>query len=263
MHKQNHADIALLKDVTKIAGDIALKYFRASNEVWMKKGNSPVSQADFAVNDFLLEQLRGARPDYGWMSEENEDDQSRMAHQRTFIVDPIDGTRGFIEGVDEWCISIAIVENNQTVAAILHAPALSHTYSATTEAASTLNDAEIAVSAASDIGSVTGSRKLNEMFESEYKGKIKVRNYIPSLALRIAMVASGEIDAAFARAGANDWDVAAADLILRQAGGNLIDADGNYLSYNRENVRVPSLVACAEHAQKQVMTLVKQGKFLQ
>jgi len=88
-------------------------------------------------------------------------------------------------------------------------------------------------------------------------------DYIHSLALRIAMVASGEIDAAFARSGANDWDVAAADLILYQAGGNLIDMTGNKLSYNRENVRVPALIAASQHRQKQVLALAAKDGFLQ
>jgi len=95
---QNDSDIALLQEVAQQAGDIALKFFRAENEVWMKKGNSPVSQADLAVNEYLQTKLREARPHYGWMSEENEDDKSRLNHQRTFIVDPIDGTKGFIAG---------------------------------------------------------------------------------------------------------------------------------------------------------------------
>lgn len=255
-------DIALLQEVTKQAGDIALGFFRATNEVWMKPGNSPVSQADFAVNDYLLDKLRKARPNYGWMSEENEDDQSRLNHRRTFIVDPIDGTRGFIEGVDEWCISVAIIEDNQPIAGILHAPALGDTYCATGDIG-TLNGVPLAVSKSIPVKTVTGSRKLNQMFEDTYGEEIEVVDYIPSLALRIAMVASGKIDAAFARSGANDWDVAAADIILSNAGGSLCDIRGDKLSYNRENVRVPALIAASQHAQKHVLDLAKKDGFLQ
>lgn len=260
---QNNDDIALLREVTQTAGEIALGFFRASNEVWMKEGNSPVSQADLAVNEYLLEKLRHARPDYGWMSEENEDDQSRLKHHRTFIVDPIDGTRGFIEGVDQWCISVAIVEENQPVSGILHAPALGETYCATADMTSTLNGSPITVSASEPIKSITASRKLNELFETAYGDAIEVVDYIPSLALRIAMVASGRIDAAFARSGANDWDVAAADLILSRAGGNLSDAKGKNLLYNRENVRVPALIAAARQTHGKVMALMEKDGFLQ
>ena len=166
--------MALLSEVAKEAGDIALKFFRASNEVWMKKGNSPVSQADLAVNEYLLEKLRSARPDYGWMSEENEDDQSRLTSQRTFIVDPIDGTRGFIAGVDEWCISVAVVEANDPVAAILHAPAMGDTYCATNSTPSTMNGSQIAVSSPDPVKSITASRKLNELFEQAYGDTLEV-----------------------------------------------------------------------------------------
>lgn len=259
---QNLEDMALLSEVAKEAGNIALKFFRASNEVWMKEGNSPVSQADLAVNEYLLEKLRSARPDYGWMSEENEDDQSRLASQRTFIVDPIDGTRGFIAGVDEWCISVAIVEANDPVAAILHAPAMDDTYCATNSTPSTMNGSPITVSTPDPVKSITASRKLNELFEQAYGDTLEVADYIPSLALRIAMVANGRIDAAFARSGANDWDVAAADLILLQAGGNLSDTKGEKLSYNREKVNVPSLIAAGQKTQQQVMALLDKGGFL-
>ncbi|MBL4890335.1 MAG: 3'(2'),5'-bisphosphate nucleotidase CysQ [Rhizobiaceae bacterium] len=254
--------MALLSEIAKEAGNIALKFFRASNEVWMKEGNSPVSEADLAVNEYLLEKLRSARPDYGWMSEENEDDLSRLSLRRTFIVDPIDGTKGFIAGVDEWCISVAIVEENEPVVAILHAPALGETYSATSDTLSTLNGSQISVSTGEPVKSVTASRKLNELFKQAYGDTIKIADYIPSLALRIAMVANGRIDAAFARSGANDWDVAAADLILLQAGGNLSDTKGEKLSYNRENVRVPALIAAGRQRQKQVMALLEKGGFL-
>lgn len=254
--------MALLSEIAKEAGNIALKFFRASNEVWMKEGNSPVSEADLAVNEYLLEKLRSARPDYGWMSEENEDDLSRLSHRRTFIVDPIDGTKGFIAGVDEWCISVAIVEENEPVVAILHAPALGEIYSATSDTLSTLNGSQISVSTGEPVKSVTASRKLNELFKQAYGDTIKIADYIPSLALRIAMVANGRIDAAFARSGANDWDVAAADLILLQAGGNLSDTKGEKLSYNRDNVRVPALIAAGRQRQKKVMALLEKGGFL-
>ncbi|MFK5980353.1 MAG: 3'(2'),5'-bisphosphate nucleotidase CysQ [Rhizobiaceae bacterium] len=261
MQTQNQKDMALLSEVTKEAGDIALKFFRSSNEVWMKEGNSPVSQADLAVNEHLLEKLRSARPDYGWMSEENEDDKSRLTHRRTFIVDPIDGTRGFIDGVEEWCISVAVVEENTSVAAILHAPALGDTYLATSDTPSTLNGSKIAIPIGESVKSITASRKLNELLEQAYGDTMEIVDYIPSLALRIAMVANGRIDAAFARSGANDWDVAAADLILLQAGGSLSDTKGEKLSYNCESVHVPALIATGQRKQKQVMALLDKGGF--
>ena len=97
-------DLALLIEAAREAGRIALRFFRQSPEVWMKGGTSPVSEADYAADKYLNETLLAARPDYGWLSEETTDDAARLSARRTFVVDPIDGTRGFLEGRREWCV---------------------------------------------------------------------------------------------------------------------------------------------------------------
>ena len=101
------------------AGAVALKYFRSDHEVWTKAGDSPVTSADLAVDRLLKTALCGARPDYGWLSEETEDNDERLTRTRTFVVDPIDGTRGFINGSDQWCICAAVVEDSRPVAAVV------------------------------------------------------------------------------------------------------------------------------------------------
>ena len=123
-------DRELLISAAKNAGEIALRYFEGSNPVWYKSGNSPVSKADQEVNQYLLDFFRWNRPDYGWLSEETEDDLERLELDTVVIVDPIDGTRGFIEGRQEWCISIAVVRNGRPVDAVLHCPALQRTFAA-------------------------------------------------------------------------------------------------------------------------------------
>ena len=84
------SDLELIEHAARKAGEIAMSYFRADNQVWHKHGNSPVSEADFAVDRFLTETLRTARPDYGWLSEETEDSGERLSASRIFVVDPID-----------------------------------------------------------------------------------------------------------------------------------------------------------------------------
>ena len=123
-------DLALLVEAAREAGRIALRFFRQSPEVWMKGGTSPVSEADYAADKFLNETLLAARPDYGWLSEETADDAARLSARRTFVVDPIDGTRGFLEGRREWCVSIAVVERGRSIAGVLECPAKKETYSA-------------------------------------------------------------------------------------------------------------------------------------
>ena len=111
--EENSADRKLLEAVSVEAGKIALSWFGKDPEVWMKEGDSPVSQADLAVDEYLQAELLRARPDYGWLSEETEDNDDRLNARRTFVVDPIDGTRGFINGLERWCVSVAIVENHR------------------------------------------------------------------------------------------------------------------------------------------------------
>ena len=86
-----------------------MTFFRNSPNAWSKTGGSPVTEADVAVDEYLRVKLLAERPDYGWLSEETADDPARLSRETIFVVDPIDGTRGFIEGDDRWCVSLALV----------------------------------------------------------------------------------------------------------------------------------------------------------
>jgi myo-inositol-1(or 4)-monophosphatase len=97
-------DLDLIAEAARQAGRIAMQYFRRSPEVWWKEGNSPVTEGDFAVDRYLRETLLAARPDYGWLSEETADSPDRLSARRTFVVDPIDGTRSFMAGRSSWCV---------------------------------------------------------------------------------------------------------------------------------------------------------------
>ena len=255
-------DLTLLNRVLVEAGEIALSYFQSTNEVWMKHGHSPVSQADHAVNDFLHRTLVQARPDYGWLSEETEDNVGRIGAQRTFVVDPIDGTRGFLAGRLEWCVSVAVVENHRPVVGVLRAPKLEQTYSAVRGGPAERNGRLIRAAEPAQIQSVAGSKKLNQLMRETFGPEISVGEYIPSLAMRVAYVASGELDLAVARSGAHDWDLAAADLILAQAGGVLVDQHGQNLFYNQHNLRAPALLASSRTNENQARKLAKSGGIL-
>ena len=117
-------DLALLRDAAREAGIIAMRYFGNNPQVWMKGGTSPVSEADHAADAYLRDTLLSARPDYGWLSEETADNPVRLSARRTFVVDPIDGTRGFLEGLRSWCVSVAVVEDGRTLAGVLECPAM-------------------------------------------------------------------------------------------------------------------------------------------
>lgn len=236
-------DLALLAEAAREGGRIAMRYFKQTPEVWMKGGVSPVSEADLAVDRFLAEFLLSARPGYGWLSEETADTPERLAARRTFVVDPIDGTRGFLEGKDTWCVSIAVVEGGEPLAGVLDCPATREVFSAIAGAGSTRNGAAIRVGEAHHpLPRVGGPKPLLVLAEKELGRTFEKIAYVPSLAYRVAMVASGKIDATFVRQNSNDWDLAAADLILREAGGRILNRGGRMPLYATADPKHGALV---------------------
>lgn len=255
-------DAQLLLDVVLEAGKIGMKYFKSDNKVWYKDGNSPVSQADYEIDAYLKTEFAAARSDYGWLSEETEDNTDRLTKARVLIADPIDGTRGFIEGRTEWCISVAIVEKNRPIEAILHCPALEQTFLASKNAGLQIIGAKPTNTKAGEKPLVTGSKKLIERIKTDHQKSFDVMEFIPSLAYRLALVAAGSLDGAFARQGASEWDIAAADLILEEAGCILKDVNQSPIRYNQANVKVPTLIATHKRQEESIFTLAKSAGFL-
>lgn len=253
-------DLALLLAATQEAGLRAMDFFRRSPDVWWKnQGRSPVSAADFAANDILRHRLLGARPNYGWLSEETDDDAARLDCETVFVIDPIDGTRAFIAGKDLWCVSAAVVHRGRPVAGVLFAPALGETYSAVEGGPALKNGLPVAVAPQEHDGPVriAAAADMVSVFGATFNGPVERVPHVPSLAYRLAMVADGRIDATLVKTNSHDWDLAAADLILAQAGGALVRLDGTPLAYNRPDVRhgvlcaagsprLPDLLAAAQ-----------------
>lgn len=237
------ADVALLEDAASEAGRIAMRYFRQSPEVWMKGGTSPVSEADFAVDHYLRETLTAARPDYGWLSEEATDDHRRYSSRRTFVVDPIDGTRGFLDGNSAWCVSIAVVDAGEPVAGVLECPARSETFSASVGRRARRNGEVIRVREVGERPEVSGAKVMIDAMPQEWRDIFRRVAYVPSLAYRIAMVAAGNLDATFVKPNSHDWDLAAADVILREAGGAILNENGASPRYASGDPRHGRLVA--------------------
>lgn len=241
--RQAFGDLALLRDAAKEAGAIAMRWFRQNPEVWMKAGSSPVSEADYAVDNFLRETLLAARPDYGWLSEETADGEARHAARRVFVVDPIDGTRGFLEGREDWCVSVAVVEGGKSLAGVLQCPARHECFWAEAGQGAFLNGSRLSVARLVGEARIAGPKPLVEGFGGDWPGGVHRAAYIPSLAYRIAMIAAGRIDATFIKPNSKDWDLAAADLILAEAGGQILDKSGNAPTYAGRDVSHGGLVA--------------------
>ncbi|WP_244313760.1 3'(2'),5'-bisphosphate nucleotidase CysQ [Stappia sediminis] len=238
------SDLELLEQAAREAGDIALRYFRRDPKRWTKEGDSPVSEADIAVDRHLHDMLTSSRPDYGWLSEETRDNEKRLSRSRVFIVDPIDGTRAFLAGTDEWTVAIAVVERGRPVYAAVYRPAGDEMYLGALGKGATLNGQRIRVSARQDLSGArfAGPKSVSKHAEITERGVVYA-GYIPSLAYRLAMVSDGRIDIASARGRACDWDLAASDLLVQEAGGCLTDLEGAAAIYNKPDVRHKALVA--------------------
>lgn len=263
----NRQDLDLLETTARTAGAVAMQYFGKNPQVWMKAGDSPVTEADLAVNKHLLEALTGARPDYGWLSEESEDNEGRLAADRLFVVDPIDGTRGFMNGSEDWTISVAVVERQagetgqsqwRPTSAALYNPCRDEMYVAEQNGGAFLNGEKMsALNQDSLAGSqISVSKPMYRSLDLKALGAAKTR-YIPSLAYRLALVASGTISAAIARPNAHDWDLAAADLLVHEAGGLLWGETGGPISYNSQVPRHGILFASGESLGKPLLDLVR------
>jgi myo-inositol-1(or 4)-monophosphatase len=244
-------DAALLEDVVREAGALALGLFRTELKSWIKGKSSPVSEADIAVNDLIEARLRAATPDYGWLSEESADDSVRLGKSLTWIVDPIDGTRAYLERRDDWSVSIALVADGLPVLGAVFAPASGEFFFATRGQGTRLNGAPVAAApgAAINFPKIAGPKPLVERLGGMKEGE-SLYPRIGSLALRLVKVAEGRLDAAFAGGNSRDWDLAAADLIVHEAGGEMTSLAGERLVYNQTDVRHGLLVAAgrARHA---------------
>lgn len=240
------SDLALITEAAREAGKVALAHFGQSPEVWWKnEGLSPVSAADYAANRVLEQMLRQARPDYGWLSEETDDDPDRLTRDTVFVVDPIDGTRAFLAGKNTWCVSVAVVHKGAPVAGVLVAPALEEEFTATAGGIARRNGLEIAVSKPATDGrlKLASAQDMVAGIDKSLRPRIDRVDHIPSLAYRLALVADARIDGTLVKQNSHDWDLAAADLILQRAGGALTDLAGRALVYNREDVTHPVLCA--------------------
>ena len=241
------------------AGALALSMFGAPLKSWTKGVSSPVSEADMAVDTLLRDRLTAAAPGIAWLSEESTDDPVRLDAQRVWIVDPIDGTRGYIAGATDWAVSAALVENGRPVAACLFEPVTDEFFMAVAGGGATRNGAAMATSPGADLAGVRVAGPKNFL---ERLGPIAppftITPRLHSLALRLARVAQGTIDAAVSGGNSHDWDLAAADLLVHEAGGALTPFDGEPLCYNKPVPRHGMLVAASRERHATLLELLKR-----
>lgn len=247
-------DLELLRTAAVTAGIIASNYFRRDLKTWTKENASPVSEADVVLDGFLHSALMAARPGYGWLSEERADDFSRFSHARVFIVDPIDGTRGFIRGDDSWTVSLGVVENGVPVAGVVFAPARDEMYEGCRGGGARLNNQPIVRRSPPDRQGplIPAPGAVHQELQAAGLEYTRGPAY-SSLAYRLVQVATGKLDATVVRRGAMDWDIAGAAAILFECGVHFEDACTGAMRLNLTEIRHGALAAFAQDSLRDVL----------
>lgn len=245
------AEATLARDVliraAEAAGSAAMAFFRPGAttraRISYKAQNSPVTEADYAADDAIRAIISAEMPDVALFSEEMSDGTGRFTHARIVVVDPIDGTRAFIQGRDEWCVSIALLVKGAPVAGVIHAPARKETFAAVRGAGATLNGRPLPRLAPGTTPlRITGPNRLVDTLTEHWPATTDGET-LRALAYRLASVAAGRHDVGLATLGAHDWDIAAADLILTETGCALRTLTGGSPVYNAANPVHPALIA--------------------
>ncbi|MFN7056711.1 inositol monophosphatase family protein [Hyphomonas sp.] len=243
-------DLGRMMALAREAGDLALSHLAGgqSAEAWNKPGGrGPVTEADLAVNRLCASVLQGARPDYGWLSEETFDEPGARDRARVWVVDPIDGTRAYIDGTPDWCIGLAIVEEGEAVAGVIYAPVTGELYAARKGAGAFLNGAPMRVSLRREeagLRLIANEGMVTHPGWPEPWPPVELARPKPnSTLLRLARVASGHWDAALVLGEKADWDVAAGAVLVAEAGGLATTHRGERLVFNQAVAAQPSVVA--------------------
>jgi len=240
-HDDALRDLALLVDAVVSAGQRALSFQGKPLRQWSKPDGSPVSEADIAVDEALAAALRAARSGYGWISEEL---GGAASTGRTFVVDPIDGTRAYLRGEDQWSVVAAVVEAGRPVAAVVYRPSRREMFSAVRGGGARRNGAPIRVSARAALAGATVAMSGALWREAGFcDAGVKRGGWISSLALRLCRVAGGAPDAVVTKPGPHHWDLAAADLVVHEAGGSLTTMEGCPPRYDAADSRHGQVIA--------------------
>lgn len=255
-------DLPLLTEAAREAGRIALSFWRKKPRVWDKELNlGPVTEADIAVDSMLRERLLGARPDHGWLSEETPDTDERLGTRRTFIVDPIDGTRAFVEGSPTFAHSVALAEGGRVVAGVVYLPEPDLLYAAEEGRGATLNGRTLCASGCrnAEAAKILAARNNFDGRHWTGGGLPSERHFRASLAYRMCLVAEGRFDAMLTLRDSWEWDIAAGDLILREAGAQVSDRHGEPLCFNNAVPRRPGVIAAGPELHKDLLARLRRN----
>ena len=251
--------LAAAKEAAHRAGEVILSYYNTSYEVQSKGVDNPVTTADLAANRVLREILLAAFPEAGWLSEESADDAARLQHDYVWIIDPIDGTKEFIQGIDEFVVVVAFVVQQQVAVAVTYNPVRRELLHACRGQGAFCNDQPIHVSATSHLPGalVLASRSETGRGEWERFQDILTVRPMGSVAYKLAQVAQGKCDMTFSLVPKNEWDICAGTLLVTEAGGRATDLQGQPFRFNQPETLRAGLIATNGHLHAQILRLTQ------
>jgi len=249
MKRRDGADHRLLLDAVREAGACALARFRTEQKVWRKSKHHPVCQADIETNTVLSDMLKNERPDYGWLSEESDDSNARLAAERTWVVDPIDGTSSYLKGLPEFAVSVALIANGRALMGAVYNPAADEMFEAVAGDGARLNGETITVSDCAEMADASILASRSEHREAGWPERFRAENIhaISSIAYKLALVAEGRYDATASAWPKADWDICAGYLLVAEAGGKTTSIAGQDLRFNKEPPKHATCLASNGH----------------
>ena len=242
-----NTELSIAKDAAIEAGGLILSYYKADYEIKDKGYHNPVTTADHAADARLKDMLTGSYPDYGWLSEETVDSKERLNKDRVWVVDPLDGTKEFIEGVPHFVVSVALVENGEPILGVLYNPVTTETFTAVKGQGAMLDGENIKCSEKEkpDEMVIFNSRsETRSGLWDPFQDTFKELKAIGSVAYKLGLTAAGRADIFASLRPKNEWDICAGNCIINEAGGKLVDLYGNARQYNSPDTLItPGLIA--------------------
>jgi myo-inositol-1(or 4)-monophosphatase len=235
-------------EAARAAGTIVRWWYEAGFTVREKgdRANSPVTEADVEADQCIRERIREAFPDDGWLSEETRDTSERLAKQRVWIVDPLDGTREFIEHIPELVVAIGLVEDGVPVVGVEYNPIRGELFAGARGSGVAFNGAPMRVSRVADLAAARTLTSRSETARGEWKDfeTDLSLTMTGSVAYKLGLIAVGRGDATFSLTPKNEWDICAGAALISAAGGRITDRYGKPLRFNQADTRLPGIIAC-------------------
>ncbi|MBT3299447.1 MAG: 3'(2'),5'-bisphosphate nucleotidase CysQ [Candidatus Marinimicrobia bacterium] len=257
-----NSNLNIAINAAKEAGSLIMNYYKADYEIQEKGYHNPVTTADHAADAYLKESLLVARPDYGWLSEETVDSPERLSKKYVWVVDPLDGTKEFIEGVPNFVVSVALVENGFPIVGVLFNPVTKEIFIASKDEGAFLNDKPIHCITKENLNEMVILNSRSETRRglwAPYDGTFGELKPIGSVAYKLGLTAAGQADIFASLRPKNEWDICAGNCIVNEAGGKLIDLNGNQRQYNQKNTLItPGLIAGEKEAVDKTFEILKK-----